>query len=312
MKYSIIISTKNRSDKLIRCVSSIKKNTFRNYEIIVIDQSSANHNCTVNKLSNVRYYAIPGCKSEGVNYALVVSKGKIIVFLDDDCLVDESWLFNLNTVYLKNPGIQGVFGNTYPYMPTKRADCVCPATFVRRRIIVSDPYMPHFKVLGHGNNMSFRRSVFCKVGLFKTWLGVGSITLAGGIESEFIFRCLLYKNSLLHEPSVRVYHDRWISTDEEQLLQGRYFCGDSAFVSYYLIRGYIRVLELLLFRMQLQFIPNVFRFVTALRYKQMKGAIKYGYYFFWYVYCIMRGVLIGVVMSVVPSGTSKFYEKNLS
>ncbi len=87
---SVLIATKNRPTQLSQCLRSLLLNTYKNFEILVLDQSTTgktekyvralkNKNITYLKLNN------PG-KSKALNWGISMAKGKILAFTDDDCI----------------------------------------------------------------------------------------------------------------------------------------------------------------------------------------------------------------------------------
>ena len=86
--FSIIIPTFNQDNYLKETLNSIKYQTFKNFEIIVVDNYSNDNteqvikNCSLkinyNKLKN------SGIIGKSRNFGLKVSKGKWVCFLDSD------------------------------------------------------------------------------------------------------------------------------------------------------------------------------------------------------------------------------------
>jgi len=97
-KVSIILLTKNRIDLLRKCLISLSKQTYKNYEIIVLDDFS--HDGTEKMIlemsknqSNIRFYQRG---SSGLGYGrkmgVNAAKGEIIAFIDDDEEAHSDWL----------------------------------------------------------------------------------------------------------------------------------------------------------------------------------------------------------------------------
>lgn len=86
---SAIITTRNRPELLARAVESVKHQTFKDIEIIVVDDASDNGpDPQASSDPDIRYIYILKEESKGGNYARNVgirnSTGKYIAFLDDD------------------------------------------------------------------------------------------------------------------------------------------------------------------------------------------------------------------------------------
>lgn len=88
-KVTAIINTHNRIELLKRAIDSVKKQTYQNIEIIVIDDASDDGTKDYcEKLKDIIYVYIPKNESRGGNYARNIgvknSTGHYIAFLDDD------------------------------------------------------------------------------------------------------------------------------------------------------------------------------------------------------------------------------------
>jgi len=112
---SVIICTYNRSQLLDKCIESVVSQKYPKsiYEIIVIDDGSTDKtNETCRKYKNIRYFnqknqGIAAARRAGVKKA----KGRIIVFIDDDCIAAENWLKNLVESFEdKKENIAGIGG----------------------------------------------------------------------------------------------------------------------------------------------------------------------------------------------------------
>lgn len=92
---SVIIPTYQRPNEVVRAVESVINQTYKNVEIIVIDDNNdisirnetySNLKNILNKHRNIKYftnkYKNGGCYSR--NFGVEVSKGELIAFLDDD------------------------------------------------------------------------------------------------------------------------------------------------------------------------------------------------------------------------------------
>lgn len=85
---SAIITTHNRQDLLIRAVKSVFTQTYKNIELIVVDDASNERADELLKAFHLRYLYIPKEESKGGNHArnlgILAAKGDYIAFLDDD------------------------------------------------------------------------------------------------------------------------------------------------------------------------------------------------------------------------------------
>ena len=83
-----IITTHNRQDLLIRAVKSVLCQTYKEIELIVVDDASDDRADEILKDFNLQYIYIPKEKSKGGNHArntgILAAKGEYVAFLDDD------------------------------------------------------------------------------------------------------------------------------------------------------------------------------------------------------------------------------------
>lgn len=91
---SIIIPSYNRYELLLCAINSVRNQTFRDFEIIVVDDcSSDNKYDNLKTISDIRYFRLPkrtGLPSKVRNYGILQSRGDWIAFLDDD----DTWIEN--------------------------------------------------------------------------------------------------------------------------------------------------------------------------------------------------------------------------
>lgn len=119
--FSVILNTHNSSSTITRTIESVFNQSFHNYEIIVVDDSSSDDTLSiVNRIADKHYYrrklkiiALKG--NRGISYArnLGVEKGKgqYIAFLDGDDLWHKEKLRIQHDFILKNKPVDWVFGN---------------------------------------------------------------------------------------------------------------------------------------------------------------------------------------------------------
>jgi glycosyltransferase involved in cell wall biosynthesis len=90
---SVIVPTRNRAKLLSRAINSILTQTFKDFEIIIIDGNSTDDTQQVVEGyldPRIRYYLqeVPKNGAQATNEGIAKAKGKYIAFLDDD----DEWL----------------------------------------------------------------------------------------------------------------------------------------------------------------------------------------------------------------------------
>lgn len=220
--HSVLICTRNRPAKLKRAVASVLANTFSDFELIVVDQSTDSATRDALALIADRRLRYIATDTVGValsrNVAIREAAADLVTFTDDDCVCDSGWLDAIRDEFNADPHALGVYGRVVPYGRQSEGgwdclavagDLVCPAiNQSTARLIVDRPALPHL-ALGGGNNMSFRKNVFARFGLFNEMLGPGS-RIGTGEDTELSYRLLVNRCRLVYSPRPLVEHDNWL------------------------------------------------------------------------------------------------------
>jgi glycosyltransferase involved in cell wall biosynthesis len=238
---SVLLCTRNRGEKIRNAVDSILGNTFTDFELLVVDQSTDGKTLDVMvtyRDPRIRYMHTDTVGlSRSRNIAIRSSKAEIIVFTDDDCICDTGWLAAITGEYNSDPTIMGVYGRVLPYgKEPEGMICHCLIDSPERRT-VNSAVIP-YEILGHGNNMSFRKEVFRRVGLYIESLGAGT-WMKGGEDTDLVYRALRARMKLAYSPNPLVYHDNWMPISKAAELEYGYILSAIAvFVKYALRLDY--------------------------------------------------------------------------
>jgi len=108
---SVIIPTYNRKEKLTHCLDSIFNNTYKNLEVIVINDNPkedltdylSRFNIKLIQHKKEKYWVLS--RNEGAK----VAKGKILFFIDDDNILDRHCINELVEKYVRLPKV-GLLG----------------------------------------------------------------------------------------------------------------------------------------------------------------------------------------------------------
>jgi glycosyltransferase involved in cell wall biosynthesis len=227
---SVLLCTRNRAAKLHRAIESILGNSYRNFELVVVDQSTDRESRTkVESFNDPRLVYVPTTTvglSRARNLAVRVARWNVVVFTDDDCICHPNWLSSIIIEYERESSVMGVFGRVVAY-GEGAPGMFCPSLIeAGERRVVDAPVIPQ-RVLGAGNNMSFRKDVFRKIGLFIESLGAGT-SMKSGEDTEFVYRALRQRIRFVYAPDALVYHDNWLSLAHYPTLARGYILGGSA------------------------------------------------------------------------------------
>lgn len=196
--------------------------TSQHIEIIVVDNNSTDNTRAViesfsPKLHGLKYVFE---KSQGLSHArnagIKASTGEVCVFIDDDIKLCDGFIDNLHSVLERNEHIYAFGGRVIPdWGGLKRPEWLGPPG---DRSITKGPLGDHDfgdkeEFYGEGGLYSFvggnfivYRFLLDEVGPIRTDLGVSGNTRLLGEETDLYFRIREKGYSVLHVPSVRVFH----------------------------------------------------------------------------------------------------------
>ncbi|MCW4007342.1 MAG: glycosyltransferase [Candidatus Bathyarchaeota archaeon] len=231
MEVSIIIPTRNRSEKLERLLYSILTQSIHVNEVIVVDDSDDFR--TTELIERLRSYFLEkgiiirhfvSSKNEvksisrARNLGAKKAKGDILLFLDDDVILDKNYVKKILEVFELYPtalGVQGTVVN-FPYShlenSLKKAFYYWHAEINRCRMLPSGKttYACNLnKIIScewlFGLNVAYRKEIFDKFYFNEKLLGYSL-----GEDKEFSFKIhKVYPNSLFQTPYAKVYHDNF-------------------------------------------------------------------------------------------------------
>ena len=202
---TIITNTKNRAHLISRCIESIQRQSYQNYEHIVADGCSTDNTEDVVASYNdphIRYIKVEGGPIEQTKAAFALSKGAYITFLDDD---DEylptkiekqlALMCSLSSDYGFIYGSMSYYDNT-----TKEYLYDHPATYDGGRELL--PMVIASPVICGTPTLMFRREAFESIG--GTWLsGIGNDMSDWALVARAISQG--WKVAALPDSLIRVY-----------------------------------------------------------------------------------------------------------
>ena len=85
IRFSIIVPNYNKGEYISECLNSIFNQTFKNYEVIVIDDGSSDNSLDEIKKFDVRFFRTNRLQAGGArNVGMKEASGEYIIFLDSD------------------------------------------------------------------------------------------------------------------------------------------------------------------------------------------------------------------------------------
>ncbi|BFI73758.1 hypothetical protein YN1_7450 [Nanoarchaeota archaeon] len=214
VKVSVAIPTYNRKEKLRRLLNSLKESTFKDFEIIVVDDASTDgtEEMIKEEFPNIKYirHKRPTLVAKSRNDAIESSEGDFIFFIDDDNVVEKDTIEKLVNYIEKHEEVGTVAPVTCYYsIPDKimYAGAIF-SEFTRRTISLYTNYpckILEGKVIEAdvmANSYMFRKEAIKKAGLIP-WKRIPWNGEDGYLQYKI--KKMGYKNVVLG--SARVYHD---------------------------------------------------------------------------------------------------------
>ena len=199
-KCSIIIRTKNEERWISSCLSAVFNQTYKNIEVIIVDNESTDRTLErTKKFNNIKYVTIskylPG---DALNKGIEASTGDYIVCLSGHCIpVNKYWLEHLVSALEENENYAGVYGRQEPMSfstPSDKRDLLL--------VFGLDRKIQQYDSFFHNANSILHRSLWDKVPFDDQ---------ATNIEDRVWGHEMLnlgYK--LVYEPEASVYHHHGI------------------------------------------------------------------------------------------------------
>lgn len=115
VKASIVVISFNESKYISKCLKSILNQSFRNFEIIIVDENSNDGTQEILrkfKRKNIKLiFSSSRNRAIARNIGIKAAYGEYIFFIDADCVASKNWLKNGIKSFEKNIG--GVEGRVY-------------------------------------------------------------------------------------------------------------------------------------------------------------------------------------------------------
>lgn len=211
IEYSVIVSTRNRAQRLAACLDSIATalEASRLAELVIVDNASTDNTSEViervlrrHQDLKIRVVREPRVGlSRARNTGVQVASAPFLVFTDDDCYVDPSYFINLQR-HRSVERFDYFSGNIALFKETDAPEGGSLKKDAIERVSSGVILAP-----GHlqGSNMGFSRRIFDRIGEFNVLIGAGTPFRFEDIE--FAARASLAGFEGIHLPDVKVVHD---------------------------------------------------------------------------------------------------------
>jgi len=167
---SVIIPTYNEEKYLPKLLDSLKNQTFKDFEIIVINNNSTDKTAKIAKQFTDKVYL---CKKQGIsasrNLGAKYADGKILCFIDADAKVSKNWMDKVNIAFRHDNKLDAISG--FIIFPHKN-----PIKFLLynlyNMIVFSGLFLgiTFGKYFISGNNFAIKKKLFFDAGCFPNTL----------------------------------------------------------------------------------------------------------------------------------------------
>jgi glycosyltransferase involved in cell wall biosynthesis len=251
MDVSVIVCTRNRPESLSALLKSLQGLTLPEelrWEVLIMGNNSDDATRKVAEHyvdADPRRFTFIFEKGRGKSYALNTgvrrSRGRVIAFTDDDCIVDPHWISSIMTEYAADPDLAVLSGRVELYDKTDRAMTVSPykerAAFSPKRLF--------FDPLVIGANVAFKKEVFETVGMYDVALSPGSKSQAEAEDADMAYRAYRKGFKIVYSPIPLVYHNHGRKTVRAtEGLERNYWVGRGSFYCKHVLRGDLTVARL--------------------------------------------------------------------
>ena len=220
---TVMIATRERTDVLADCLSSILACDYPDFDIVVVDNApvtDATRELITKRFSESRVIydreELPGL-AVAHNRGLAHVTGSIVAITDDDVIVDREWLAEIVRAFVTRLDVGCVTGTILPYELETPAQGLLEqyggySKGFETRVFDLVENRPASKLypyaagmFGSGANMSFRTRLLHRLGGFDAALGAGS-PARGGDDLAAFLDVILAGHAVVYEPSAVVWH----------------------------------------------------------------------------------------------------------
>jgi glycosyltransferase involved in cell wall biosynthesis len=218
MHVSVAICTWNRADLLAQTLERFTKMAVPDsdtWELVLVDNNSTDRTVDVVAAFASRLPITPAFEpapglAHARNRALAVAEGDLILWTDDDVLVDEQWLEAFVACARRHPGAVAFGGAIEPWFVSEPDPLVFDVFPSVKAGFCGIDHGPVERELAagegvHGANFAIRRAAARGVS-FDVALGHSPTSLIGGEETEFVNAMRRGGGTVVWCPQMRVRH----------------------------------------------------------------------------------------------------------
>jgi glycosyltransferase involved in cell wall biosynthesis len=202
MKFSLIMGTYGRAEVIRHFLNSLNEQTYRDFELIIIDQNPDNHVAQICEpyMGELKINILRTDKrglARARNIGLSHICGDIIAFPDDDCQYPPELLSNVHEFFLNNPNYSILTTSAFDKKKSQCYSWFCkePGELEAKKIL---RMCTSFGIFIKRNTSLIR---------FDEQFGVGSL-FGSAEEVDYVLRLLQKGNRGYYQSNFQVYHNQ--------------------------------------------------------------------------------------------------------
>jgi len=158
-KVTVLITVKNSVNTIRQCIESVLKQTYKNYNVMVVDAYSNDGTYEILKSfgKKIKLYQVRGWAPKAFNWAIKRINSKFVAFTDADCTVDKKWLKELIKSF-KSEEILAVAG----FCGTKKVDANLQRA-INKELKGRFKYFPKYILRAPTMNLCVRTTILKKL-----------------------------------------------------------------------------------------------------------------------------------------------------
>lgn len=210
---SVVVCTTGERDTVAACLASLRALRDPRHEVVVVEnrpRSAMDGRELASwgaRLVHEPRRGLDVARNRGIDEAA----GEIVAFVDDDCVVDPSWLRGFRRAF-EDPSVSFVTGRVRPLSLERRSERCFEGWFSfdrgdddRRFRSEGDWSSVVPGPLGTGCNMAYRRAVLVEAGGFDEALDMGT-PIGGGGDLDMFGRLLRAGHEAVYAPDAEMRH----------------------------------------------------------------------------------------------------------
>lgn len=201
---SIIVPNYNGSNTISMCLRNIYSSTYKNYEVIVVDDGSTDNSISEIKKYNCKLVKLnknkgPSCaRNAGAEFA----SGDIFLFIDSDVCIQNDTLNLINGRFNMDADISAVVGMPDKYCKFKNI----ASQHFNLRVHFNYLNMPKYIPILYGSLCAVKKEAFFNVGGFDT-----ELKKAGVEDNDLGYRLNDNNYKILLDKNIQFNHYKYIS-----------------------------------------------------------------------------------------------------